>query len=76
VAITANRKSSVCVGNMATAGQFAASSEEEIVKNPLKRMPRTQNFLRNPQSNVCSSIYWKQMPIASTCRVVDKILRI
>ena len=30
-----NRKSSVCVENMATAGQFAASSEEEIVKNPL-----------------------------------------
>ena len=28
VAITANRKSSVCVENMATAGRFAASSEE------------------------------------------------
>ena len=32
MAITANRKSSVCVENMATAGRFAASSEEEIAK--------------------------------------------
>jgi hypothetical protein len=32
VAITANWKSSVCVKNMATAGRFDASSEEEIAK--------------------------------------------
>ena len=30
--MTANRKSSVCVENMATAGRFSASSEENIAK--------------------------------------------
>ena len=59
MAIIANRKSSVCVENMATAGRFAASSEEEIAKILSEKDAENTNLLRNPQSNVCT-IYGSQ----------------